>query len=205
MRRDEAVFLIQSRFGGMEGEEDRIIAELQFAQELYERSVKKPWFLVTTGLRDVTEQGSTSLVGLDPQFLQEYEPGSVWMKPSPTTVKLLQKLSFDIGMNRRGTGMPTHYDLIGDQLHVFPVPDQTYELIIRYYGKDERLHGDIENKFLQYAPDLLIARAGLNIAKYAEPSMLQVFQMDEQEAHARLVAENEARIQANLDLTLDET
>lgn len=61
-------------------------------------------------------------------------------------------------------GVPKKYALIDRVWWFYPRPDATYALSTTYYKKDDTLATNIENKWLKYLPELLIARSGLMLA-----------------------------------------
>lgn len=61
-------------------------------------------------------------------------------------------------------GLPRQYALINNVWFFYPRPDAAYVLSTVYYKKDDPLTTDIQNKWLQRLPEILIARSGLYIA-----------------------------------------
>lgn len=75
------------------------------------------------------------------------------------------------------TGRPVVYVPQADRLLVFPVPDANYTLLGDVYKHDDELtSGDVENGWLLNAPWLLIADAGIKLAKdVRDKSALELF------------------------------
>lgn len=74
-------------------------------------------------------------------------------------------------------GRPTHYSHIGDQLEVYPTPDQSYTSELLYYEKIPVLSSEnTTNWLLQDAPDAYLYGALLQSAPYLrDDSRMQVW------------------------------
>lgn len=199
MTRDTAVTTIMRRLGNRTGIETQVIAELQARQVLLERASELPWFLLTrkTNYATVANTQTVDLVG---GFLREFEDVPLYLVDSDGADQALDKDDFDV-MHRSGNfltpGQPTNYALIGDKFYLFPTPNGVYTLKSFYYAAAAELTSDIENAWLKYYPELLIADAGLQLARFFRDQGAQaMFKEARSEAYTLMLVENEARKQA---------
>lgn len=59
-----------------------------------------------------------------------------------------------------GEGTPIYYDLIGDDIHIFPLPDDVYTIKMVYYGQTAAYAADTpERDWIKYEPELILAKA----------------------------------------------
>jgi hypothetical protein len=59
-----------------------------------------------------------------------------------------------------GQGTPKYYDLIGDDIHIFPLPDDVYTIKMVYYGRTAAYVADtVERDWIKYEPQLVISGA----------------------------------------------
>jgi hypothetical protein len=210
MLRDAAVDIIAKRLGQRSGLDAQILAEMKLKQIALERSPFLPWFLVqctsfSCGIGQEYAQPAAT-------FLREVDAGSLWIQATDGAWSVLNKDDFDQLVAYFGvtypltTGYPTHYALlfnIVSKFYLFPVPDANYGMRLWAFMQDAVLETNIENNWLKYAPDLLISETGMVMARFLrDEAAVKLFNDDRKEALARLMADNEARIQAAMSVVL---
>ena len=173
MLRSVAVEQVRYNMGNQQTNiNDQIIANMQFVQEfVLEGDTFKPWFLLS---EDSTIQTTAEEDRL-PQpsdFLMEYEQGSLMIEyEAPAAGSLpsrycpLKKRTTDSAYSAfSGDGKPQLYATSGKYFRLFPRPDKSYYIMMRYYQRDVALTTDIENLWLEWAADWLIAETALKTA-----------------------------------------
>ena len=103
----------------------------------------------------------------------------------------------------RGAGRPTHYTIIGRDLHLMPVPDGDGVLHLTYYGEIPPL-SDVQttNDVLLLAPDLYLYASLIEAGAWTRGSApLELWNQYYQEARAKWnEAEQFARFTSNLTM-----
>jgi len=201
MYRSEAINLISSRLGQRSGLDNQIKTEMLLAQTELERSPWLPWFLLAedTNLTTVAEQRT---VDVPSDFLMEYEDIPIYLTDTDGEEYQLTKDDYDALASDtyiEDSGRPTHYDLVGAKWYFFPEPDAAYSLRVFYYAAAQTLdqEEDLENAWLAYAPDLLIAKTGLAMARFLrDNAAIQLFAADLQKAEQRILQLDTARKEA---------
>jgi hypothetical protein len=90
--------------------------------------------------------------------------------------------------------------LLGGSIRLFPTPDEVYLLTLRYYANATALSLNIKNSWLTYAPGLLVARAGLQVARFLrDPGGVALFAEDLKLAQALLAQRTVSREVASSD------
>jgi|SRR3989304_487982 len=185
MTRLEAQQIIEGRLGGRTGLATQIVNEMKQAQRELENKPFLPWFLraadvMTTDvftipvpsnfLRELDDEAFLTLVGETENLALEKQPYG-YLSAIPEMLV---------------TGRPKYYSLVYDQnvsferIELFPRPEKSYTFNRAYYGADLNLSDDTtENGWLYYAPKLLIAHAGLQVAKaLRSPEAVKLFASD---------------------------
>lgn len=182
----EAIDEIQFLLGFRTDLADRILTSLQRGQRHLEHNWLTrplPWFLLT-------ERASTSTVGdeerveLPSDFIQEYEQDGIWLIDENGGEHLLEKYDVDdlrlIQQQRSSyntvtptSHRPSHYAITGDYWRLFPTPTTTYTLKQIYYQEDTLVAEGAENRWLKYAPYVLIGWAGERVAIGAESAEIR--------------------------------
>jgi len=177
MKRDEALDILLARAGQRQGDttlKDQLVKEMKMVQKDFEYSgvdlpieqgggVFWPWFLlseISTG--DIIE--GTHKISVPDDFIMGWEYGALWLYDSnkDDPWKLLEKASYDYLRANYSEDLaePVAYALSGDNFYLFPASDGEYQLKIIYYQAAQELGTNIENVWLFYAPQLLIAKVG---------------------------------------------
>lgn len=165
MTRDEAVQRIRNYLGfNTRLDAAIIIGALKDAQHQLEHSTDLPWFLVTE-VSSITTAPNESRVPLPSDFLREYEDEALYLYKQPSWI-VLEKRDVDDLRVKYGdaTGEPKFYGIDANYFRLYPIPDDQYTLKLVYYAADQVLDSNIENKWLKYAPQVLIASAGILIS-----------------------------------------
>lgn len=211
MLRDEAVVEIQNLLGFQQGQTSVIQRELKFAQERLENGPIRPWFLKEDRAYTNTIIGE-SRVALPSDFLEEDEDSALWYAPAngaPDKEIIKEDLDFLIKNQGRYTGIdededtvplgrPLWYAISGDYFRLFPTPDDVYRIRMVYFKKDAPLASNLENKWMKYAPWLVIAEAGMVVAVSMRDKAAQAeFARMRQSAGITLNTQTEARLHAN--------
>lgn len=208
MIRDEVVSLLARRLNNRTDIDTDIVTEMQIVQAtaLEQNGRFLPWFLTTEQALELTDVGENR-VRIPDDFLSEIEGQRIWIQ-NPTTLEwLLLSKDDETTLDEyygTATGLPEKYALAGDHFTLFPVPDDNYSIRLRYAAKATSLSTNIENSWLQYAPDLLIAYVGRNLARtlLQNPELAAQFDAQIQPSWDRLLAMHEMRDNANQDYSM---
>jgi hypothetical protein len=204
MQRDDAVAQIALQLGNRTDLNSAIITTMQLVieTELESNGVLTPWFLLT-------EDSSTVLplnerrVEIPTDFLLEAEDWGLGIENEDGEILWLKKDDYDILVERylNIVGRPQRYALVGKYYYCFPYnPDSAHVLRMRYYAKAPSVvTGNIENAWLKYAPDAVIAYTGFYLAdRVLQNSELAAkFNAAKQAALVRLVTHEESRNHTN--------
>ncbi len=178
MTRDEGVALIKQQLAFRTTLDDAIVTQMKFAQTTLEAMPTKPWFLVSDW-ETLTTVVDTEDVALPTDFLLEVEEAHLYYRPSDWPTHSDRKLvkddyddlkaaftSLDEEQDTTETDFtPRAYALIGNNLAIFPTPDDAYTLRWKYYQKQTVLTTDVENNWLKYVPMLLLGHTLKLISK----------------------------------------
>lgn len=172
MQRDAAIELIKSRLtrAGTTELDATIITEMQFAQAtVCEGAPTLPWFLLHEDLTLSISAGASSFA-LPAGFLREADEGGLWSYNADTGewVPIVKEdLSYLVAtQSGLAATRPGFYAIVDETTaKVFPTADIDYTLKAVWYVKDAALTGDIENKWLKHAADVLVAETGIIVAR----------------------------------------
>lgn len=205
MYRDTLIAQLQYRLGNRTGLEAKMIAEMDFVQQTLCEGTGAftPWFLETE-IASVSTQVDEERVQLPEDFLGEIEDQALWLydatnEDAPYTE--LHKSSYDrLILRHQIAGIPSEYAMAGDYFLLRPIPDDIYTIRMRYYAQDVLPStGNIENKWLKEAPDLILAELGTIIAgEYIRnPQLAAEYAQKATIARDRLYKRHERRMHAN--------
>lgn len=170
MTRDEAVATIKRGLGFLQGttHDDAIIAALKQAQTAREGGRSLPWFLLQED-QTLAITADTANYALPTGFFREdIDFNPVTVTDSDGDVTILEPLAYDEAkaLYKEGaSGTPEVYVVRNTEVWLFPTPDAALTLTWSYYAADTVLDTNVENKWLADAPYVLIADAGLKMAK----------------------------------------
>lgn len=198
MLRDEAVAEVQRVLGYRSDKAAEIQQLMLYQQAEMERQPDLPWFL-RTEIENMVSVANTPQMALPVGFLKEWQedPLAVRTLNSSSTYYIWKELAKDspnylrTSMQEVSTtlsiGIPQAYSRIGDNFILFPTPNDIYTFRMTYYKADAVLTTNIENKWLQNLPYLLIGRCGLRVSGATrDKDALQTFGLMVQEGMARI-------------------
>lgn len=204
MLRDKAVEILQYRLGHRTDMEAKIIAEMELVQStiLEGTGAFTPWFLESEMVNvDVPEGAERVLLPTD--FIGEIEDQCLWRYEVSEEAPYheMHKSSYSrLVLKHQTAGIPTEYAISADYFLLRPIPDGDYNIRMRYYARDVSLStGNVENKWLKHAADLLIAETGAIMAgEYLQnPVLAEKFSNAAAIARDRLYKKHEARKHTN--------
>jgi len=211
MLRDDIVTLISNRFNFRDDLDTKIVTELKNAQiELEEELVTDlPWFLLSE-VANIDGTASEERIPLPSDFLQENEDGTLWRYDAAAADgdpwKELRKGYHDaLKAEYTGTGAPIRYALLGKYFRIYPTPDISYNFRMLYYKRDSILESNIENEWLKYAPWLIGARTGFNLAhSLRDNDNRDFFATKYTESLLSLEKKQRMREETNFDASIDD-
>jgi hypothetical protein len=200
--------------------DDDALELLQLGQDHLEHnwiSRPLPWFLLS-------ERATTSTVTDEERvqvpsaFIEEYEDDGLWFIDENGGEHLLTKYDADdlrkLQQERTSYNTvepstperPISYAITGDYWRLFPAPTGVYTLSQMYYQKDATIALDEENRWLKYAPYVLIGWAGERLASAArDGDALGVFGPMKSAAIAALDVQTRERKLTNRRMAMGET
>jgi hypothetical protein len=209
MTRNELVTLLKARLGSWNNADldNQIYLEIQATQRRLERAAFLPWFLFVDDTTSLLTSTGIETVALPDDFLRlpsDAENESLfyystvstqtdaWVPIVRSTYKLMRE-------RRNGSGVPTFFDMFGDKIYLRYIPDDIYQLRLMYYAKGVLLDSDIENVWLKYADDLILAETGFVVTSehLKIPELAATFAQQIQTATRRLQTETVAREEAS--------
>jgi hypothetical protein len=162
-----------------------------------------PWFLETE-LANVNTAAGEERILLPDDFLGEIEDQSLWYYNADNTdapYTEIHKSSYDrLILRYQASSVPREYSIAGNYILLRPVPDDVYNLRMRYYASDVSVAtGNIENKWLIHAGDLFMAEVGAIIASkhIMNQALAAEFRNDAAVARQRLYTKHEVRKHTN--------
>lgn len=199
-----ALTLLMSRLGNRTETDLRALclSEMIMAQQtLVEGGDFLPWFTLKDSVGLVTV-AATRQVAVPADFIRENDEHPLFYVASDGKYYKLDKMELEEAMQKWGAtadGAPSDYCLIGSNYEIFPLPDDVYSLAEKYhYSQALPADDSSETTWLKWAPDLMIAAAGFNIATLhlQDPEMGTVFAAQIAQANARLMKLDIARQEA---------
>lgn len=201
MTKTELFQILAWRLGDRGDLTSRMGTELDFVQDyVLESNVWAPWFLVTE------ESEATLVVGerrlpLPEDFLSELEESALWLELPDGTTKELTKGAFDVLARKyQGSGTPLSYSVQGEYFHLFPIPDLTYKVYMRYNQKDSRITNEaVVSRWLKYCADLVLAELGYVLAgkHIKDANLAAAFQAEAQASWKKLYDRHVAQQEIN--------
>ena len=200
MKRDDLIKLLAWRLGDKDDVTDRAIAEMDFVQTtILEEHAWLPWFLQKE-LAATTVDLANNKVDFPDDFLLEIEDEPLYIVVNGESVRLTKGDHDVLKAKYPGIGQPKVYAVSGLAYCVFPIPEQTYSVELRYYGKDVLMSADnVETPWLKYASDVVLAQLGetLSAQHYKDTNSAAAFTKDLGVAWQRLYAKHIAMVELN--------
>jgi hypothetical protein len=210
MTRDEAVARIQQELSFRTSGDAIVVTALQDTQVELEQEQEIPYFLITEISSQDTVDGEERVklpAAIDDgsrKFIREVEDGALFYFNGSATEpgdKWTELAKDDLDVLRElypGEGAPKAYALDGLYFRIFPTPDDIYTLKMRFYATDVKLTTNIENRWLEFLPTLMIGVAGQRVARpLRDKDALREFKLMENEARVKMILFTEARIHEN--------
>lgn len=200
MLRSEAILRIQDGLGFRTDLVDKIISRLKEEQRSQEMGRTLPWFLIEEDAT-LTLAAAANTVALPANFLRplDIEPMRYTVSGS-TTPRYVTRKDFDKAISAYGSSDaagPQVYALRTNSLYFFPTAAEEYTLTWSYYKHDVVLDTEIENLWLEHAPEVLIGGAGTRIALDArDKDAISIFSEMYKAASSSLFRETVAREEA---------
>lgn len=202
MVRDQLVKVLAWRLGNRKDMEERIIAEMDLAQELtLEQHTWRPWFLAKD-LEGVSLAAGESSFALPADFLDEVEDAVLWLV-EPETGGYIECHKEGVEDLRRfipTTGRPYAYAVDKGFVKLSQAVPAALNVSWQYMAKDVLMSAaNVETLWLKHAPDLVLAVIGAEIAgKHLQnPNLARAFQADVGQAWQRLQALDTAKREIN--------
>ena len=166
MLRDAAVTRMRRKLAFNNSLDATVLVDaLQDAQLSLEKEPELPFFLRTeyTSIQTIIGEERVPVPTVK-GFLMIVEDSALWRFDSTEDKKWKEIAKHDLDALRRryaasDDGEPLGYALDNLYFRLFPTPDKVYTLKMIYYGKDALLTTNIENKWLEHFPFLLISLA----------------------------------------------
>lgn len=207
MIRDDAVTRILSRLGNRDPVEYTtiILYEMDDAQryELEGDASLLPWFMLSESSGALFTPGEERLE-IPEDFVMEFEDSPLQtLNFESNRYVPLKKDDWDAIVAKyaeSAPGMPKAYALVNQYFRVAPVPDLEYPAKFIYFAQQPLPSvANVENSWLKYAADLLLARTGYTVASkhLQDMELAGKFLAEGVIARARLWRLNEARLHAN--------
>jgi hypothetical protein len=213
MTRDEAVAEMHRQLGFRSDQTDNLVGYLKLAQTQLELEPELPWFLVSETL-STTTTADEPRIGVPSNMLEELDTSALFYVPSSGDdagknlaivkdeydVLVNQYLDFDYEDEE---AYPRNYAIRGDYFILFPTPDAAYTVKINIYAQDTVLTSNIENRWLKYAPLLIMGKALQLSATGLRDQVAQATGKDwERQGRLALVARTNSRELANTELQI---
>jgi hypothetical protein len=196
MTRNEAVAIVKQQLGFRTNLDETIVTNMQLAQKQLEMGPTLPWFLLSE-YSTISTSASEPRLPLPTDFLRMHEESDVLLLNEEDDEVVLVK---DVESVLRGNyfnadaAQPEAYAIVGNNLVLFPTPDASYYVKLRYYQRDVTLSSNVTNGFLTWCPYVLIGKAGGLVASALRDSAAQgIFRGLENEGRLALAAMETAR------------
>lgn len=167
MDRDTAVARVKMHLGFKKNLDADIIQAMIEMQDQLENDPELPDFL-RIPYSALATVANTKTLNVPSDFIREYDGDQLSVTNADGDESNVVK---DIEGNMRlrwpitdDPGVPRNYCIVNRVFRFYPTPDAVYTLKGTYYAKDTVLNTNIENKWLNYLPEILIARSALVLA-----------------------------------------
>lgn len=173
MTGQQALDLLLARLGNRSdpGLRATCLLEMILAQQtVLEMGPYIPWFCVSESVTTTIVPGERRVL-LPSDFLREMDDSSLWLLDTDGRKESeLEKEDYDDLMlhwgNEAEGESPSGYALVGDYIHLFPIPTVAKTLMMKHYRRHVAPSDTAsENAWLKHAPDLMIAAAGRQVTR----------------------------------------
>ncbi len=206
----EAIDQIQLFMGNRTDLTIKAQTALTRAQDQLERGPTYPWFLVSEDAT-IRMQLSDHRIPVPADFIAEYEEGCLHYVPDDTETAPVHLVKYEYDYLRdlyahNADGIPQTYAKVGNYFIIYPLPDDLYQVTMKYYRKDTKpsdLSLNETNKWLTYAPDAIIGKAGQYLCVgYRDYGALDEFKLMERDGRNIMNAQNVEQELSNQELLM---
>lgn len=174
-----------------------------------------PWFCRKDDPTSLVTVAGTETVALPVDFLRFQEVGLYYYDPTQLVVpggqpwtRIKRYLNYDV-MIAKFAATPSspvtfkapsgYHQSDNGLIYLAPIPQQVWQLRIRYYYSQPVLTTNIENNWTKYAPDLVAAVVGEKMARdyVGNTALGQAYAQDKIRARTRLYVADQARENAD--------
>lgn len=168
MLRDLAVTRIADGLGFRTDLTDKIILRMQEAQRDLQNGKTLPWFLIEYFYQEDVDAG-TATIPLPQSFLRLYEDHSPHYTAAgdttPTFLRAATSYRDMLAAYESDEEGPQAYIIENSVIRLHPAPSSNIELIYSFYFAPTVLTQNVENEWLEHAPEWLIGEAGIRMAQ----------------------------------------
>lgn len=173
-----AVRRIQRDLGFRKDRIEEVIESIQEAQDDLERGVTLPRFLLKEA-ETLALVAQTSTVALPSDFLRRSDNRPYFREHANDRATRLVWRDYDVaaeGYDQVSAEVPRVISIRNEVIYFFPAPERALTVYWDYYQKGAKLEQDGTNIWLDNAPLLLVAAAGMKIADSLDnPTAQKIF------------------------------
>ena len=174
MTRDEARKQIQDMLGHRADLIENIDRTFRFVQEELESEATLPFFLRVVDASLSTTIGE-NIIPRPQDFIRFWDDDPFSLIFEGKNFPLVKGSQKALRERFTGATTPIGFSEVGEEFQIFPVPTAVYPIIMSYYGHDQVLSNNIENKWLKYLSGLMIGRTGFIVATGIRDKDAQAF------------------------------
>jgi len=174
MDRADIVNLIRDRLGFNQGlDEAVILRHMDLAQKKYENgeeNLPRPWFTFDETYEDQT-QASIRTIELPETFVAFNDQFPLLISYEGVWKRLYRRPVDKLVVYENETGFPTHYDVQGQSLFMYPLPDAAYDVNIPHYCRLDALSTDADSVWFEEFPSLILEETLVSLCKSTRDEM----------------------------------
>lgn len=158
---------------------------------------KRDQFWFNTTSTNITLTTGSPTVTLPSDFLYELDNSGLVINYSQSRYPLQKITALDYdSMNSEATGLPRYYRNNGNSIELYPYPDQSYTLILRYVKDYDELTSDNQSNDWTQFPRLIVAKtlADLFMDQRKEVERFTAYQAIAEDEYLRIRKQNAQRI-----------
>jgi hypothetical protein len=198
MIRSEAIAIVKNRLGRRSDLDAEILSEIQLTQKKLERDTLRPWFLART--ENVLLATAADSLAVPAGFLDFPDWGGLWWENTAATdaarwQPIRRAFLSDLVDESPVPGAPGWFEMVGSNFLFNVAASQDFTIRQIYWGKEPSLANDIENEWLVWAADLVIAETARQLAStyLQDPTQAQSHAEDVKIARSSLWRMHESR------------
>ena len=175
MLRDVAVARVKQLLGFQKNLDDEIVQAFMEVQEQLEQEAELPFFL-RKSYNNLATVEDVREVNFPTDFIREEDSDQMFVTDSGGTKQPVVKDERGfLRIRYPGKGLPKGYSTEVDVFHFYPIPDAVYALNGTYFAKALLLDTNIQNRWLKFLPEIIIARGGIMLSGIRDQTALQLF------------------------------